>query len=201
MFRPDPYTALLLIDVQLAFDEPRWGPRNNLGAEANIAMLLEKWRSAGAPVIHIFHNSRTAGSPLHPASPGNVPKPEALPLEGEPKFRKRVNSAFIGTGLESHLREHDITSLVVVGLTTNHCVSTSVRMASNLGFNTAIVADATATFDRLTVDGRNRTADEVHEAALRDLNGEFASVLSTRELLLSPAATAAPRQLCAPEVS
>jgi len=189
MFQPKTSTALLLIDVQQAFDDPRWGPRNNPQAEANIARLLSAWRQADAPVIHVFHDSRTVGSSLHPSNPANAPKPEARPLAGESQFRKNVNSAFIGTELERHLRSAGIERLVVVGLTTNHCVSTTVRMAANLGFETAIVADATATFDRLTVDGRNRPAQEVHDAALSDLNGEFATVIETEQLVqLEPVA-------------
>lgn len=186
MFHPDRSTALLLIDVQQAFDDPRWGPRNNVGAEENIARLLSEWRRRDAPIVHVFHDSRTVGSPLHPASAGNAPKPEALPLPGEIQFRKNVNSAFIGTELEAHLRREEIRRLVVVGLTTNHCVSTTVRMAGNLGFETAIVSDATATFDRLTVDGRNRPAQEVHEAALSDLHGEFATAVQTADLIKLP---------------
>lgn len=122
--------------------------------------------------------------------PGNAPKPEALPIAGEPQFRKNVNSAFIGTSLETYLRSTGIERLVVVGLTTNHCVSTTVRMAANLGFGTAIVSDATATFDRLTVDGRNRPAQEVHEAALSDLNDEFATVVETDQLVALDAVAA-----------
>lgn len=183
MFEPNSTTALLLIDVQRAFDDPRWGPRNNPDAEANIARLLAAWRTSNAPVVHVFHDSRTPGSPLHPSSSGNAPKPEAIPHAGEVEFRKNVNSAFIGTDLEDYLRAKDIKRLVVVGLTTNHCVSTTVRMASNLGFDTAIVSDATATFDRKAVDGRVRPAQEVHDAALSDLNDEFATVLTTNQLV------------------
>lgn len=183
MFEPDARTALLLIDVQQAFDDARWGPRNNPQAEQNIARLLARWRSSAAPVVHVFHDSRSATSSLNPSHPGNAPKPEALPLAGEAEFRKNVNSAFIGTGLETHLRQAGIERLVVVGLTTNHCVSTTVRMAGNLGFDAAIVSDATATFDRKTVDGRNRPAQEVHDAALSDLNEEFATVVTTAQLI------------------
>lgn len=183
MFHPDSSTALLLIDVQKAFDDPRWGPRNNPAAEANIARLLATWREASAPVIHVFHDSRNESSSLHPDHPGNAVKNEARPLTGEPQFRKNVNSAFIGTGLEDYLKSKRIERVVVVGLTTNHCVSTTVRMAANLGFQTAVVSDATATFDRLTVDGRNRPAQDVHDAALSDLNDEFAVVLRTDQLI------------------
>lgn len=186
MFEPNSMTALLLIDVQRAFDDPRWGPRNNPEAEANIARLLAAWRNSNAPVVHVFHDSRTPGSPLHPASSGNAPKPEARPHSDEIEFRKNVNSAFIGTDLENYLRGQGIDRLVVVGLTTNHCVSTTVRMASNLGFDTAIVSDATATFDRKALNGRVRPAQEVHDAALSDLNDEFATVLTTNQLVAAP---------------
>ena len=59
MFAPNNRTALLLIDVQRAFDDPKWGPRNNTDAEANIARLLATWRAVAAPVAHVFHDSRT----------------------------------------------------------------------------------------------------------------------------------------------
>ena len=94
-----------------------------------------------------------------------------------------MNSAFIGTGLEADLRRAGISTLVVVGLTTNHCVSTTVRMAGNFGFQVYLLSDATATFDRVGLDGQNRPAAEVHAAALSDLDGEFATVINTSELL------------------
>lgn len=173
-------TALLLIDVQQGFDDPRWGPRNNPQAEANIARLLAAWRRAGLPVIHVMHNSVSPTSVLRPGALGNALKPEAAPLEGEPVHHKSVNSAFIGTDLERDLRAQGTTALVIAGLTTNHCVSTTVRMAGNLGFETWLVSDATATFDRAHLDGRPRSAEEVHLAALSDLEGEFATVVDTQ---------------------
>jgi nicotinamidase-related amidase len=175
--------ALIVIDVQRGFDDPSWGRRNNPEAEANIARLLELWRTTGGPLFHVAHDSLSPTSPLRPGARGNGPKLEAAPREGEPIHRKSVNSAFIGTSLETDLRRAGIETLVVVGLTTNHCVSTTVRMAANLGFNTYVVSDATATFDRVGVDGRNRPAAEVHAAALSDLQGEFATVVETAAVL------------------
>ncbi len=110
-------------------------------------------------------------------------KPEAQPREGEPLYRKSVNSAFIGTSLERDLRSAGVEALVVVGMTTNHCVSTSVRMAGNLGFETYLVTDATATFDRIGIDGRNRPAADVHAAALSDLQEEFATLIDSQSVL------------------
>jgi len=176
-------TALLVIDVQKGFDDPSWGKRNNPGAESNIALLLSEWRKHELPIVHIQHCSVEPNSLLRPELPGSEFKEEAQPLPGEKQFSKTVNSAFIGTELEKYLQERDITSLVIVGLTTDHCVSTSTRMAANLGFNVTLVSDATATFDREGYDGALYSADDIHKINLVSLNGEFCIVRSTEDVL------------------
>jgi nicotinamidase-related amidase len=176
-------TALLLIDVQQGLDHPRWGARNNPDAERNIAALLAGWRQTHRPVIHVQHMSREPDSPLRPDRPGNAFKPEAVPQPGEPVFQKTVNSAFIGTTLEAHLRTHRIDTVVVVGITTNHCVSSTVRMAANLGFTVVVVSDGTATFERTGPDGDHHSAEQMHRVALASLHGEFATVRRTAEVL------------------
>lgn len=183
-----PRTALLLVDVQQGMDDPQWGSRNNPEAERRIADLLSTWRATGRPVIHIQHLSLEPQSPLRADRPGHVFKQEALPRAGEPVFQKHVNSAFIGTGLEDHLRANGIDDLVVAGITTDHCVSTTVRMAGNLGFGVTVVEDATATFERRGPDGSHYSADLMHRAALASLHGEFATVRSAREVLQSAGA-------------
>jgi nicotinamidase-related amidase len=175
--------ALLLIDVQQGLDDPRWGARNNPDAEQRIADLLAAWRARGRPVIHIQHLSLEPRSPLREDAPGHAFKVEALPMAGEPVFQKHVNSAFIGTDLEAHLRAHGIKSLVVAGITTDHCVSTTVRMAGNLGFAVTVVEDATATFERRGPDGAHYSADLMHRVALASLHGEFATVRSAHDIL------------------
>lgn len=175
--------ALLLIDVQQAFDEPGWGERNNPQAERNMQALLAAWRRAGWPVLHVKHLSTNPESPLRPGLPGNEFKPEVAPLAGEPVFSKSVNSAFIGTGLEEHLRSAGIRRLVLVGLTTDHCVSTTARMGANLGFEVVVADDATATHERTGHDGTHYPAEQMHRLALASLHGEFADVCSTAELL------------------
>ena len=176
-------TALLLIDVQKGLDDPSLGKRNNPDAESNIALLLSKWRKYELPIIHIRHCSVEPTSPLRPELPGNEFKEEAQPLPEETQLSKSVNSAFIGTGLEKYLQEHDISSLVIVGLTTDHCVSASTRMASDLGFNVTLISDATAAFDRKGHDGALYAADDIHKINLASLNGEFCIVRSTEEVL------------------
>ena len=175
-------TALLVIDVQKGLDDPSLGQRNNPEAESNIALLLSGWRKRDLPVIHIRHCSVEPNSPLRPELPGNEFKEEAQPLPGETQFSKSVNSAFIGTGLEQYLQEHGISSLVIVGLTTDHCVSTSTRMASNLGFRVTLISDATATFERQGYDGILYSADDIHKINLVSLDGEFCIVRSTADI-------------------
>ena len=180
--------ALLLVDVQQGLDDPRYGVRNNPDAERRIADLLAAWRVTGRPVIHVQHLSLEPQSPLRADAPGHAFKPEALPMAGEPVFRKHVNSAFIGTDLEAHLRANGIEALVVVGITTDHCVSTTVRMAGNLGFTVIVVEDATATFERRGPDGTHYSADLMHGAALASLHGEFATVRSAQDVLAAAGA-------------
>lgn len=175
--------ALLIIDVQQGFDSPRWGKRNNPKAETNMLAILSRWRHHKLPVIHVQHDSTSPESPLFPGSSGHAFKPDFLPHHGERVFSKTVNSAFIGTGLVDYLREQGIKSLVIVGLTTDHCVSTTTRMAGNLGFQVSLIADATATFDRQDRNGTRLEAQQIHDIHLASLDGEFCQVLDTAELL------------------
>jgi nicotinamidase-related amidase len=177
--------ALLVVDMQKGFDDASWGERNNPDAESRVAALLRCWRDVSAPVIHVHHWSQSPAGCFWPGTAGSEPKAQAAPRPDEAVYHKRVNSAFIGTTLEGDLRQRGIECLVVVGLTTNHCVSTTVRMAGNLGFNTYVVSDATATFDRAGANGRQRKAAEVHNAALGDLHIEFAEVVDTRTVMLA----------------
>jgi nicotinamidase-related amidase len=172
--------TLIVIDVQRAFEDPAWGERNNPDAERNIARAIEAWREKGAPLIHVRHESEGL---FEPGSETAEFKPEAQPRADEPVVTKNVNSAFIGTDLERRLRADGVDTVAIVGLTTDHCVSTTVRMAANLGFETWVLEDATATHARRAVDGELIPAETMHRTALASLNEEFAEVLGTDEAL------------------
>lgn len=178
-------TALIIIDFQDGFnDEAYWGGnRNNPEAERNTRKVLDTWRAQGFPVFHVKHNSTNPKSRLAPGEPGNAIKEIVKPLGSEPVIPKKVNSAFIGTDLEQQLQARGITRIVLAGLQTDHCVSTTARMAANLGFETVILSDATATFDRTSASGVKYDAQLIHEINLASLEGEFATILTTQQLL------------------
>ena len=177
--------ALLLIDWQQGFaDHQRWGGnRNNPQAEKHGLLLLEHWRRKGHPVFHCVHNSQDPKSLLRMDKPTGQVIAGFESRDNEPLIVKDVNSCFIGTDLEARLRERGVKQLTVCGLTTNHCVSTTVRMAGNLGFDVTVVGDACATFDRLGVDGTVYTAQLVHDLSLANIHNEFCVVKNTLDIL------------------
>ncbi len=177
-------TALLVVDVQRGLDDTEhWGNRNNPDCESNIAALLGAWRDAGRPVVYIRHDSVEPGSPLAPDKPGNAFKDV---VDGEPDLlvAKTVNSAFYGTpDLHAWLQKEGIDEVVVCGITTNQCCETTARMAGNLGYRTLFALDATHAFDRRDLDGGVIPADEIVRVTAANLEGEFATVVSTEALL------------------
>ncbi|MBC7410039.1 MAG: cysteine hydrolase [Arcicella sp.] len=173
--------ALILIDIQKAFDNLEYwgGQRNNPEAENNAGELLKLWRNKNLPIFHIKHCSSIKNSLLNELNAGNEFKDIVKPIDGEPIIKKNVNSAFIGTDLKERLDNEQISTLVIVGLTTDHCVSTTTRMAGNFGFDTFVVSDATATFNKKGIDGQNYSAELIHDTALASLNEEFATIITT----------------------
>lgn len=176
--------ALVVIDVQVGFDDVEfWGERDNPACEGNIAALLEYWRSRSWPVVFVQHDSDSVRSPLAPTSPGHAFKKV---VTGAPDvlIHKRVNSSFYGTpDLDAWFRAEGITQLAICGITTNHCCETTARMAGNLGYDTYFVLDATHTFDRTAPDGTRVPAATLSAITATNLNGEFATVVSTADVL------------------
>ena len=184
-------TALVVIDVQRAFDE--WEAagkrRNNPDAVARIADLLAAFRAAHALVLHVRHQGTASTSSFRPEGTGYPVKDEARERAGEPVIVKQVNSAFIGTDLDARLRAADIRTVVICGATTNHCVETTTRMAGNLGFDAWLVRDATWTFDRVGPDGDEHSAESIHGMTLSNLNDEFARIVWTAEVVAALSGT------------
>ncbi|WP_347551454.1 cysteine hydrolase family protein [Pseudalkalibacillus hwajinpoensis] len=178
-----PNKALVIVDVQEAFEDSKWGERNNIEAESNIRRILELWREKGYPVIYIQHQSDDQDSVFHPKHKGFKIKSIVKPNADEVIFTKKVNSAFIGTRLQEHLNESHINEVVITGLTTPHCVSTTTRMSGNLGFKTFLISDATAAYGLTDQNGIYHKPECIHDITLATLHEEFATIFSTEQLI------------------
>ncbi|MEM7565562.1 MAG: cysteine hydrolase family protein [Pseudomonadota bacterium] len=176
-------SVLIIIDVQLGLDDPDKGHRCNPQAETNIATLLDHWRRNQSPIVHVQHDSIETHSKLRAELPGNAFKPEARPLPTEIIVHKSTNSAFVETELDAILRENNWRSLIIAGLTTDHCVSASTRNAADLGYDVTLISDATAAFECIGHDGQHYRAETIHNVNLASLNGEFCRVITTGECL------------------
>lgn len=188
---PPNRTALVMIDFQTGFNDPVWGARNNPEAEQHARTLLDAARRSGWAVHMVRHLSVDPQSPLHGSSDGANFIPGFAPQDTDALHEKSVNSAFIGTSLEQDLRNAGLTHLVICGLTTPHCVSTSVRMAANLGFVVTLAHDACAAF-AATADmswqagSPDMSAEDSHRAAIAHLHGEFATARRVAEITGQP---------------
>ena len=176
--------ALIIIDVQKAFLEKDYPgiKRNNTNAELVCGNILNKWRKNDLNVIHVRHSSSNPESKLHKSKPGFEFNDYVKPKNNEIVLTKNVNSAFIGTGLDEILKNLNIHTLVIVGMTTNHCISTTVRMAGNLGYETFLISDSTACYNTKGLDGKEIDCEIIYEASIASLSGEFAEIISSREL-------------------
>jgi nicotinamidase-related amidase len=179
-------TALILVDLQRAVDDPRWarhGPRNNPGAEQAAATLLGCWRQLRWPIIHVRHDSTEPDSSYKPGGPGHPFKPEVAPADGETIIAKQVNSAFIGTDLERHLRDIGAPALTILGVITNNSLEATVRNAGNLGHRVFVPEDACFTYGWRDLRGRIWAAEDVHALSLANMSGEYATITSSAEIL------------------
>ena len=175
--------ALIIIDQQQGLDHPKLGQRNNSSAEIVMRELLNTWRSAGWPIIHVKHRSTEPDSVFWPQQSGFEFKANFVPQDGELIIEKSIPCAILKSGLEKNLTQQSIRTLVLIGASTNNSIESTARTASNLGFKVIVVADACFTFAKTDYAGTARTAEEVHAMSLANLHGEYAQVMASAELL------------------
>lgn len=175
--------ALVIVDVQNAIDDPRWGPRNNPDAEQRIADMLDAWRTRGWPVLHVRHDSSEADSPYRPGQAGNDFKTEVAPTGDEVVVTKTANSAFIGTDLAERLGRLGCDAVLFAGVLTNNSLEATVRMSGNLGYRTYVASDGSWAVDTTDLRGTEWSADDVHALSLANMNDEYATVIASNEAI------------------
>jgi nicotinamidase-related amidase len=176
--------VLLPIDVQEGFDAAYWPRRwNKQGMEANGLALIAEWRANGRPIMHARHDSVEPRSSLTPGTPGNAFRPGFGPQGDEPLIPKSVNSAFIGTDLDLRLKRLGAKHVIVFGISTDQCVSTTIRTGANMGWDMILVPDACDCFDLPDGKGGTIPAEQIHAAHVATLLFEFCRGCSTEELI------------------
>ena len=186
--------VLMIVDLQQAIDDPRWGELNNPGAEAQVAALLAAWRESGLPVLHIRHDSPEAKSPYRADSPGHAFRPCAAPRAGEPVFAKQTTSAFADGRLDAALTKLGVTALVICGVLTQNSVEATARAAGDLGYRVFLVEDACRASAKTDASGRRWSAEEVHALTCANLAGEYARIVGTEAAILAARLAAAIRE-------
>ena len=176
--------TLMLIDMQEAMDDDRFSSQGQPDALNTTSALLNHWRAQGNPIVHIRHDSMDPSSPYAPEKATNSFKSEVAPLDHETIVEKRTNNAFIGTDLMQVLEEIGSSELVICGVHLQDCVESTVRMAGNLGFMVYLVADATVSLGQTDINGKKWSADEVHALTLGILDGQYAKVMNSGDLMV-----------------
>ncbi|MGT2712177.1 cysteine hydrolase family protein [Streptococcus oriscaviae] len=132
-------TALLVIDIQnLLVEEKPYAIEERLALWKD---SITKARQAEIEVIHIRHSDQF----LVKGTDDWEIYPLVAPLEGEKIFDKTFNSAFKETGLHAYLQEKEVKRLIIMGMATNFCIDTTVKVAFELGYKVAVIQDGTTT--------------------------------------------------------
>jgi nicotinamidase-related amidase len=176
--------ALLLIDIQNDYFEGGTMTLVNADqASENARLLLETFRNKDLPIIHIQHIATKPGATFFlPGTPGAGIHKNVQPTATEKIVIKHFPNSFRETELLSHLKENEITDLVICGMMTHMCIDATTRAAKDFGYNCTLVGDACATRN-LEINGEKIKAADVHNAFLAALNATYATVTNTRDYL------------------
>lgn len=174
-------SALVLIDCQQTYREGVMRLENVEAALKEVAVLLQRFREAGRPLIHIMHEAGF-GSPYDISAPIGRIADVVAPIKGEAVIVKKFPSAFEQTVLDAELKKSGVENVLYVGFMTHMCVNSTARASFNRGYRNTVVASATATRAIPNpVTGKEMPAQQLQDASLSALGDMFAVVVPTAE--------------------
>jgi nicotinamidase-related amidase len=169
-------SVLVIIDAQNEYLDGKLALPGIGPAVEALARLLERARAAATPVVHVAHRGKPGGL-FDRVGHGGAIIDALAPDAGESIVEKPLPNAFAQTDLQKVLGDFSRRPLLIAGFMTHMCVSSTARAALDLGFKTAIAADAAATRDLPDpLGGAAIPADQLHRAALAELADRFAVV-------------------------
>jgi nicotinamidase-related amidase len=177
-------TALIVIDVQNDyFPNGRWELHQMHAAADNVGTLLQHFRQAGAPVIHIRHEFTSDDAPFFaPGSEGAAIHPKAAPLAGEPVLLKHYINSFRETPLQEILQREGVGHVVICGAMSHMCVDACTRASNDFGYRVTVVHDACASRP-LSFNGVEVPAEHAHAAFMAALGFAYAEMKSTAQFV------------------
>ncbi|KXH31967.1 hypothetical protein CSIM01_02519 [Colletotrichum simmondsii] len=170
-------SSLVIIDAQNEYATGKLAVSEVEASREKIASLLEKYRAAKAPVIHVVHEV-PAGAPLFtPGTELAEEFSELKPIEGESVVTKNFPGSFTGTNLEELLKATRRNKVVLTGYMAHVCISTTARQASEKGWDVIVVEDAVG--DR-NIPGAN--AEDLTKIALAEIADAFGTVVKSKDI-------------------
>ncbi|MDI2592252.1 cysteine hydrolase family protein [Pseudomonas sp. 681] len=178
--------AVIVVDIQNDyFPHGKWPLAGADAAADNAVRIIQAFREAGDPVVHIRHEFTSDDAPFFtPGSEGAKLHPKVVNRADEPVVLKHFVNAFRETDLKAILDEQRIEHLVIVGSMSHMCVDGVTRAAADFGYTVTVIHDACATRD-LEFNGMTVPAALVHAAFMSSLGFAYASVVSAQEFLAS----------------
>ena len=170
--------VLVIIDAQREYTDGLLPLSGVAAAVDALAVLLEKARKAGAPVVHVRHKGSPTGKAFNPTLSGfEIVKP-LTPRDGEMIVDKGLPNAFAGTELANHLKASGRKNIIVGGFMTHMCVSATVRSATDHGYMSTVAADTVATRDLPDATGGATVgAEAINRITLAALSDRFAWIV------------------------
>ncbi|KAE9567284.1 putative isochorismatase family protein YddQ [Colletotrichum fructicola] len=170
-------SVLVIIDAQNEYANGKLAVSGVGASRAKIASLLEKYRAANAPVIHVVHEV-PAGAPIFtPGTDLAEEFSELKPLEGESLVTKQFPGSFTGTSLDDLLKSTGRNKVVLTGYMAHVCISTTARQASEKGWDVIVVEDAVG--DR-NIPGTS--AVELTKVSLAEIADAFGTVVKSTDI-------------------
>ena len=176
--------AIVMIDFQNEYVDGAM-PLGDAGikATANARLLLDKARNENIPIFHIVHHGQDNDKIFDPLSSKVEIVDSLQPLDDEKTIVKMHPNAFYDAELQALITSAGKQQIIFAGFMSHMCVSSSVRAAFDLGFESFVCHDACATRDLPSMTGQVITASTVHDSAMAALQDRFAALIATDKLI------------------
>ena len=175
--------VVIIIDMQREYLDGAVPLPDLQSAVQGAAELLAVARANHTPIFHVLNQGPKGNLLFNNEGPYYAELAEVRVVGDEKTVIKQLPNAFAGTGLQSLIDATGRKQLIIVGCTTHVCVSATTRAALDLGYQSTVVADATASRDLDDGFGNSISAATVKQVALAELRDAFAVIVkSVRDL-------------------